>query len=101
MAARSRKLRFATRGIIISLIGIVIWWRYYIHLDHIEREHAWACVSGTQWPDYPPQCTGIYNPGIKHDLLYGSLIILIIFLISFSIYAFVSYIARDNGSKNT
>jgi len=69
-----------TVGIVISLIGIAIWWIYLVHIGNIENSHAWACAPGTYYPQAPPQCTGLYNPGIKHDLIFGSNIVLLILL---------------------
>jgi hypothetical protein len=68
-------------GIIISILGISIWWLYYLHLDNIESGNAWACVPGTYYGHAPSVCTGLYNPGIKHDLIYGSFFFLIILLL--------------------
>ena len=88
-------------GIALSTFGLICWWRYYLHLDHIEGEHAWACTPGTYVNSPPSYCTGIYNPGIKHDLIYGSFFALIILLVACFIFALVNYFIRNNASKDT
>jgi hypothetical protein len=92
MATKTTGLRKAIWGIILSLLALTVWWFYFLHLRNIESANAWPCAPGTYYPSAPSYCTGVYNPGIKHDVLFGSLGILVLTLIISSILAIALYL---------